>query len=506
MYKALYKTNQLILGEGAIAIVSGWTPKEAIAKKLDSDEYAVIGNLYSPTRGISLLIRNLLNNPHVRRIVIVSATKADQNSGASQCLADFFEHGFDEGVSDTGRKCWVVRSQIPGYIDIEIPRIVLLRLRFHVFGVILDSVPEAIATVKSLFHLQHALPMWSEPLQFPLVEYNPTITPGPLYGNRIEGRNIAETWVKLIHRVLKTGRPRPTGYGGEVRELIDITSVISNEPADFYFPSPNYLPVSPEFVKEYVTSVVDDAPYMEGVKYSYGQRLRSWFGRDQVEDVITKLIGEIDAASAVMSLWDPGGNSNRRPDGSSDHQHSGSPCLNHIWLRVLDNELSMTATFRSHDLFSAWAANCFGLRALQQHIRDVIATCSEYDLKMGSLIVISQSGHLYQDTYDHAEMVVQKHYPKIIHAMQRQHSDPVGNFLVEVQGTNIVVSQTTPGNGEIVQNWSDHHPLSLIRQIAAANPEISPDHAGYLGFEISRAALAIKNDQKFEQDTGDRLK
>jgi thymidylate synthase len=70
--------------------------------------------------------------------------------------------------------------------------------------------------------------------------------------------------------------------------------------------------------------------------------MRSWFGRDQIEQVITKLIKEIDAASAVINLWDSGGNIIARPGGSSDHEHSGSPCLNHIWVRVVDGELSLT--------------------------------------------------------------------------------------------------------------------------------------------------------------------
>jgi thymidylate synthase len=98
-------------------------------------------------------------------------------------------------------------------------------------------------------------------------------------------------------------------------------------------------------------------PTCEGVKYTYGQRLRSWFGRDQIEQVIQKLIGEIDAASAVMSLWDV-----------QDHDKGGSPCLNHIWIEVVDNELSLTATLRSNDMFAAWPANAMGLRALQQYI------------------------------------------------------------------------------------------------------------------------------------------
>ncbi|NEO63401.1 MAG: thymidylate synthase, partial [Moorea sp. SIO4G2] len=77
-YKPLHKPNQLIYGTGQTAVITGWTIKEAIAKKLNPSEFAVVGQLYSPTRGISLLIRNLLANPHVRYLVILNATKEDR--------------------------------------------------------------------------------------------------------------------------------------------------------------------------------------------------------------------------------------------------------------------------------------------------------------------------------------------------------------------------------------------------------------------------------------------
>ncbi|MEG3878846.1 hypothetical protein QT972_15815 [Microcoleus sp. herbarium7] len=111
-YIPVCKPNQLICGTGPIAIVSGWTPKAAIAKHLDRPEYAVIGQLYSPTRGISFLMRNLLANPHVHCFVAVNATKEDANSGAIACLIDFFANGFEFGISDTGRDCWKIKSKI----------------------------------------------------------------------------------------------------------------------------------------------------------------------------------------------------------------------------------------------------------------------------------------------------------------------------------------------------------------------------------------------------------
>ncbi|MEY2913900.1 MAG: hypothetical protein RLZZ184_3209, partial [Cyanobacteriota bacterium] len=111
-YTAKYKPNQLIYGSGQTALITGWTVKEAVYKHLNNNEYAVIGQLYSPTRGINLLIRNLLLNPHVRYLVILNATKEDKNAGGCQCLGDFFRHGVEESISDIGRKSWVIRSLI----------------------------------------------------------------------------------------------------------------------------------------------------------------------------------------------------------------------------------------------------------------------------------------------------------------------------------------------------------------------------------------------------------
>ncbi|MBW4477705.1 MAG: thymidylate synthase [Tolypothrix brevis GSE-NOS-MK-07-07A] len=492
-YKALYKPNQLIYGLGQTAVITGWTVKQAIpttgcanAKHLQLQEYAVIGQLYSPTRGINLLIRNLLYNPHVRFLVVLNATKEDKNAGAGECLLDFFRNGFEEGVSDNGLRCWVIRSAIPGYIDIEVEKSALEQLRESVKFTSAKSIAEAVNQVKS-YALEETLPAWGNKLEFPLSTVQPTILPGQRYGHRIEGKTIAETWVKIIHRIKTTGTIRPTGYDGQWQELIDLMAVVTDEPEDFYFPEPNYLPIDRNFLQEYISQILDDAPYREGLKYTYGQRLRSWFGRDQIEQVIQKLIGEIDAASAVMNLWDV-----------KDHEKGGSPCLNHIWLRVVDNELSLTATLRSNDMFAAWVANAMGLRALQQHIRNEIAKRSKYDLKMGPLMTISQSAHIYDDTWSNAEQLIQKQYAAICRKID--YNDPAGNFLIEVDEGKIVVTHTTKGSGEVVGSYFGKDALTLVREICAASPSIRPAHAGYLGMELNKAAECLKTGKQYVQD------
>jgi thymidylate synthase len=485
-YKPLHKPNQLIYGSGQTAVITGWTVKSTVQKQLQPHEYAVIGQLYSPTRGISLLIRNLLANPHVRFLVILNATKEDKNAGGCECLLDFFRNGAEVGVSDTGRPCWVIRSAILGYIDIEITESALLRLRQSVEWHEATKISDAVDMVQQLAKRETSEP-WGESLQFPLPTVVPTVLPGTRYGHRIEGKTIAETWVKIIHRIKTTGTIRPTGYDGQWQELIDLMAVITDEPENFYFPEPNYLPIDRSFIDEYISQILDDSPYREGVKYTYGQRLRSWFGRDQIEQVIEKLIGEIDAASAVMNLWDV-----------KDHDKGGSPCLNHIWLRVVASELSLTATLRSNDMFSAWPANAMGLRALQRHIRDEIAKRSDYELTMGPLMTISQSAHIYDDTWDNADRLIANQYAAICN--QRNYDDPSGNFLIEVDGKEIVVTHTTPGSGEALQCYRGKNPLKLLREICADCPAIQPEHSGYLGMELQKAFDCIKNSIHYVQD------
>jgi thymidylate synthase len=146
-----------------------------------------------------------------------------------------------------------------------------------------------------------------------------------------------------------------------------------------------------------------------------------------------------------------------------------------------------------------------GLRALQLHIRDEIAgrtqsACyarSQYDLTMGPLITISQSAHIYDDTWENVDKLIANQYERIINA--RDFHDPSGNFLIKVQYRQIIVQQTTPGSGEIVACYSGKIPLKLIREICAASPAIIPEHIGYLGIELQKARECIKQGIQYPQ-------
>lgn len=497
-YNALYKPNQLIYGEGQIAIITGWTVKETVAKRLNNYDYAVIGQLYSPTRGINLLIRNLLYNTHIHYLIILDATKEDKNAGGCRCLADFFEYGFENNFTDTGKPSWLINSQVQGYIDIEIDKPDLDKLRKSLQWKVISSINETVELVKN-WSIRENPQQWGISRKYPMSAVEPTIKPGRLYGHRIEGKTIAETWVKIIHLIKNTGTIRPTAYDGKWQELIDLMVIVTDEPDNFYFPEPNYLPIDRSFLQEYVSQILDDAPHQEGIKYTYGQRLRSFHatplgashfgqGQDQVEQVISRLIADINSARAVMSLWDV----------TQDGNSSGPPCLNHIWVRVVNNQLSLTATFRSNDMFSAWCANAMGLFALQKHILEEINKRSQHNLERGPLITISQSAHIYDDCWENAEKVIETVLPQIY--QQRDYSDAIGSFVISVNDSDITIEHMTPGSGEVVNCYSGKNAKNLYRQIAADCPGIETEHAMYLGNELQKAEISLKHRFIYEQD------
>jgi thymidylate synthase len=504
MFKAKYKPNQLIYGTGEnLAIVTGWTPKEAIAKKLASKEYAAIGNLYSPSRGINFLIRNLLMNPQITSLRILSTTREDKNSGSCKCLFDFFKYG----ITQENDK-WLINSEIKGYLDIEITKKAINELRTSMTVYYQDS--EVLERITPIINERQYY-------EFEYKETESEFKPSNIYGHTVTSKTIADTWVSIIHRIRTNGTIRPTGYDGQWQELIDLKAIITDEPNDFYFPTSNYLPVDKNYIQNYLPQILEDAPYKEGVKYTYGQRLRSWFGCDQIQKVIDKLKKEKDSASAVMNLWDSGSGSERnhitviddcgmpeavahqiarygRNAGDSDHEHGGSPCLNHIWVRIIDNKLSMTATFRSNDMFSAWVANAMGLRALQVYIRDEI----DKTLELAPLITISQSAHIYDDCFENADNLIETQYygnKKITY------SDPVGNFIIEYDQEikykeKIKVLHLDQQNN-LVKEYYGENPLFFIRAIAKDNPSIDPLHIGYLGLELQKVA---QQKERYKQD------
>lgn len=453
MYEPICKQESLTIGTGTVVVVTGWTPVNTIARQIDPSQYAAIGNLYSP-QGVEYLARNVLANPFVTGILALNFTKQDDNAGAIAALQSFWNN---------------TDISIDGIPKEDIDRLRSLKL------FVVNEKPKIL---EFLGQLKKQLPLGGDPKHYYPKIVSSRILPGAMYGHRIEGKTIADTWTKILHLIRSTGRESPSGYGVR-QELIDLMAIVTEEPEDLFVP--DWLPVNREYLSSYFPQLLDDAP--SGVKYTYGSRLRSHFGVDQIEQVIKKLSQELDAASAVMNLWD-----------ARDHEMGGSPCLNHIWVRMIDNELSLTAVFRSNDMFDAWCANAFGLRRLQGHIRDRIAQETGIQLGLDPLITLSQSAHIYSHSYAYADKMIEEKYQW----RSQEYDDPVGNFEIELTDGNIVISRTLP-YGNVCAQYKGRNPEKLAKEILRDAPAIAPDHALYLGKELYRASDCLRCGVRYRQ-------
>lgn len=487
-YNSLFGNSDLIIGEGNTAVITGWSKASIVASKLDPKLYAVAGNFYSATTGMNYLIRNLLYNPHIRHIIGFTGTQQDANSGSMQCLEDFFNNGVKKGLSATGAETWVVDSDHLGYIDTSIPIEIIERIRQNIFYVPTNAITEIEVFLTKFSECPRYGKEWSKSVSYPMVETTTKILPANPRNHAITAETIADAWTDIIYRIRTFGKLKLTHRGDKWQELIDLVVTINNEPEDFNFP--DYLPFDRQFLGEYIDQILCSGEDSQLVKYTYGSRLRSWFGVDQIQALIEKIIDKPNASSLVLSLW----------DAEKDLTMGDSPCLNHLKFYIDDeNKLNLTATIRSNEMYSAWLANAMQLKALQRYVADQVNRLSTIGLQEGMLTTISQSAHIYEHSWQKADELIKTHY--LSANKPQEYTDPIGSFvlIVDRKAQMIVVEHIHP-NGELLQSFTGKKALELSREILKILPFVQSDHAYYLGMELQKAEIALESGLLYRQD------
>lgn len=501
MFKPIYKANSLVLGNPAspVGVVTLWTLKAKVAARLDPADYAAIGQLYSPTQGLDYLVRNLLANPTIRGVVLTG----HDLSGSGAALRAFFEQGVEDGQTSLGAPCWRVRGPVESFVDRDVKLEAIERLRQNVRLVVCADRDDVGAVVRNLASDLPSSP-YAEPVVFPKQEPEATTSVGENAVYVVRGETVAETWVQLLHVIWKYGRIGGTHYDSKQKEILDLVSVVSAEDPDNLF-VPDYLPCTPAQLEAYFPTVLatpeereasraklaasspgvtspspSEGASQQEIRYTYGQRLRSYFGVDQIADVIRKLVRERDSRSAAASLWDP----------QTDHRLGGSPCLNHLWFRIVGDVLNLTAVIRSNDMFKAWPENAFALRKLQAIVGAEVAERSGKPVALGDLVIVSESAHVYDDDWSATEHVLARHYDELA-ARIRERRDPRGNYLVEIDEGSIRLERLAP-TGEHVKHYYGKSAAALTRQLAHDAAVSSVEHALYLGAELQKAEQALR--------------
>jgi thymidylate synthase len=113
-FEALYYQDRLkiVNPEGDVAVTTLWSKVESAYQILEeagvdlapeSSRIGPIANLYG--NGLPQMLRNLLWNPQIRRVVILGKNL----SGSREWLLNFFEHGLEE-VEFLGAKAFRIRN------------------------------------------------------------------------------------------------------------------------------------------------------------------------------------------------------------------------------------------------------------------------------------------------------------------------------------------------------------------------------------------------------------
>jgi thymidylate synthase len=485
---------------GVIGVVTLWSKpeyvmerfREAVPNILDpaTSPIAVFGTLYG--NGLRELLRNLLYNPQIQVLLICG----NDRSGSKQELETFFRNGLEvvheSNISysaEQGKPYRIIgtRRLIDGLVQPEMfetkpriewlgdpnPTIILgkpdntailsqIRVFFSNFERLERSSLEQSARKMIRPHVVPPLPQ-VETLYYPS---NPRahqiVKEGPL-----------EAWVELLFLTTRFGR-RVTLRKGDRLELQNVKVVVEK----------------PRFIEPEILAAHDLDPgkiskyYMEFLAgelrpdeaYTYGHRLRTYFKLDAVEVLAERLQRDPEDRKAYFTLWD-----NNRDLTAKESR----PCFVSAFFRKFEEKLTLTATFRTHNALDAWLLNLHGLMALQQEV------ARRAGMTPGAITVFSHSISIDPRELDRALTVVGKRKWKM-------HLDPMGYFRITLDGNEILVEHRA--EDVTLKEYRGRTAMGLQHQIARDAALSDLNHAMYLGRQLAKAEMALKDGREFVQD------
>lgn len=479
--------NQILVGnpKSNVAIVCGWTRRELMRDKLAAidpkimEKIAGIGQLYTAGRGVDVMVRNLLANPRINTVIF----GGKDTSGASKEAYAFMispEPLITKSTS-SGQKYVTIESMDQVRIWGDIPIDAIKRVRMGTNWIMPEVVypsgaptPDAgLVWAVDRYRDMHRTPM-DAPEIHPMPKPSVSLFPSPNSAQILRVKTVADGWLELLHYIMTFGKRVSTHYDQDTLEIMDLVMVITDQnPVITEKDLPPYMPFMFEHVQQYIEGLMSGEKKSD-LTYTYGNLIRAHFGVDQLDSVALKLAKDNDSRSAVISLWDP-----RSPS-------KGSPCLNHIWFRILNGKLNMTATIRSNDMFQGWPENAYGLRSMQNVVRGMIiaqmgGVADNHQIELGDLVIISQSAHIYEDCWSTAQTIVDEH------RKYKEWWDEKGHWIIAPDADANCVTATLTQGGEILYQTSGS--TTQIRRAIAKKGLISDiGHALYIGAELERAA------------------
>ena len=163
----------------------------------------------------------------------------------------------------------------------------------------------------------------------------------------------------------------------------------------------------------------------------------------------------------------------------------GRPCLVSLFFRKFEGKLTLSATFRTHNAIDGWLLNCYGLMAIQKWVADKVM------MPTGAITVISHSISIDPRELDRAVLIIGQRPFKV-------RLDPMGYFRITLDEGEIIVEHRF--EDVTLREYRGKTAASLQHQIARDLALSDINHAIYLGRQLAKAEMALKDGREFVQD------
>ncbi len=463
---------RIINPRARLGVVTLWSKIEFVEQKLaelgvdlepDTSKIAVLGNLYG--NGIPHLLRNLLYNPQIRDLVVCGA---DRSHSEAELVA-FFERGLEETVN-LGETVHRIRGTSRVIDALVTPERFGIKPRITCVG--------SLRSEKSVRALRDYVdgfvpgPADGERIEVELPEVCVTHYPSEPRNHNIVADKPLAAWRELVFRLVRFGHLTHLRKGD--RQELQNVRVVVRYPREDAEEELEKLNFSLDGLRQYQSDMlVGSLP--EDQAYTYGNRIRQYFGFDALRKFAERLIDNPQDRDCYLALW------NSRCDIDADD----APCLVSMFFRLFDEKLTMTATYRTHNALDAWLKNVYGLMKVQEIV------AREAALEVGPLTVISHSISVDPSNYDLARRVSNAKGFSL-------EMDPNGQFTVGIEDGQIVARHLS-NEGELLYEYRSRKAERIQHEINRDCAISDINHAMYVGSQLARAEECLGRGVEFEE-------
>ncbi|MFQ3548691.1 MAG: thymidylate synthase [Armatimonadota bacterium] len=474
-FKPIYFADKIkiINPFGRLGVVTLWSKLDYVENvfnelKIPLDEnspIAVMGNLYG--NGLPHLLRNLLYNPQIRDIVLCGSDL----SGSAIELINFFRLGIDTENS-LGKSITKIKGTQRILDSLVTPDMFEEKPRFVQVGDLRNS--ESKEALVNFIRMFQPIPCASNKrIKIDIPQPEILHKPSEPRAHTIVKDTPLKAWQELIFRLINFGRLVHLRKGD--RQELQNVKVVIRCPCEDDAKELEKYNFTLDSLRKYQEDMLNPQTPIDQ-PYTYGNRIGKYYGFDALEKFAEKLNKNPQDRDCYLALW----------DSHLDIDAEDAPCLVSLFFRVFEDELTLTATYRTHNALDAWLKNIYGLMYAQKTVAE------KTGFEVGALTVISHSISIDPARYDFAKLIADSKGFSV-------DLDPNGYFNISIDGKDVIVKHFSP-EGVLIKEYKSDKIERLQHEINRDGIISEIGHAIYIGRQLQKAEYCIKNGEEFIQE------